>query len=108
MAHEHDDIPLSLGERLAVWQAEMAESERTIVCPAEHEARVRADLGWTGWKIVVSPFCPPDTLLMIDEHALQAAQNEALQHLRLTMDVLSPTEPGSRQVLQEVLDALRK
>lgn len=61
-------------------------AERTLICPPEHEARVRQLVSERGLEHVFtvqsSMACPPDQLLIIDHHAVEASIAEALQHDR--------------------------
>lgn len=66
------------------WSQVIEDSRRTLICPPELEPRLKtqmAALGLDGMvDVKVSTLLPDDTLLVVDENAMEASFQRDLQH----------------------------
>jgi hypothetical protein len=77
---------MSILDDVQFWATVIEESRRTLICHPKHEAAIRAradELGVGGMLTVQTSALLPteDTLILMDEGALQAATAEAMQSL---------------------------
>lgn len=68
------------------WLIAARDAERTLICPPEREVQIKQLIRERGmdhvFKVESSAACPPDQLLIIDHHAVEASSAEALQRDR--------------------------
>lgn len=66
---------------LRFWAQVLTDSKRTICCSPDNESRIKcwiAARGLSGlYKVIATPVVPDDQVIVVDEHAIDAASSEA-------------------------------
>ncbi|MFW3473649.1 hypothetical protein ACN24M_20495 [Streptomyces microflavus] len=72
----------------------MNDAKRTLICEPDKADEVRAlveAMGAAGtFEVMTSAACPPGQILVLDEQALTAVQNQALQRVTRRMNLRRP------------------
>jgi hypothetical protein len=66
---------------LRFWVQVAKDSERMVVCHPDLESRIKTGLdarGITGMKVVANPYCPKDSVYVVDWNALDASARQSL------------------------------
>lgn len=63
-------------DEVRFWSQVVGDAKRTIVCPPDLESRVKGYIDARGMSgiltVVANPYCPPETIMIIDEQAIAA------------------------------------
>lgn len=70
-------------DEVRFWSQIVTDAEHTIFCSPDLESRIK---GWVDarlmggiLKVVATPFCPPNQIIVVDHNAMQASLNKPIK-----------------------------
>jgi hypothetical protein len=77
---------MSMLDDVRFWAQVTTDQERTVVCPPEYESRLKSMIAARGLSglltVLPSPVCPDNTVIVMDQHAMDANMAQVMQAYR--------------------------